>query len=240
MVAEDHIGAASPETEGRVGLKAGQLRRPEFRDATVRAHALLDIGEIDDPEALSYLQALKRDGLPEDHTNQVWPAAQVALHHALMSRITSEQGKIRFLEDTLLERHDAFSDGAVVYWAINQLCDRGSQGSVALVQEAIFKRDSTDRGAERVAFCKARVDLLSRNPDRTVALASVLELASGFRDAELLHWAIDQLASIKSSRANGELERYAKQIDALPDDSPLKDAGLPFLQQIQDLLGLER
>jgi len=41
-------------------------------------------------------------------------------------------------------------------------------------------------------------------------------------NAQLLAWAINQLRAIDSLGANAEVERFADEIDDLPDESPLK------------------
>jgi hypothetical protein len=119
-IAEAHLEGAVPGLEVQVGLKPGQLRGTEFKDATVRAHALRIIGQLDLPDALTYLQNLERSGIGPDSSGQIWPAAQIALHQAQLNRIGDEPAKIRFLEDATGERSSAAS------WAVEELCNRGS------------------------------------------------------------------------------------------------------------------
>src|SRR5688572_4539319 len=57
-IAEARMDSASPDAEVRVGLRQGQLRGPDFRDSSVRSHALRKIAESDMPEALAYLERL--------------------------------------------------------------------------------------------------------------------------------------------------------------------------------------
>jgi len=116
-VGEARMDIPTTDLEARVGLKPGQLHGREFKDSTVRAHALRKIGEL---------------------------------------------------------------------------------------------------------FCEGRMGVVSRNPDQLKALGSFLSVSGGFTDLDLIGWAISKLEAMKSPRADAELERYAKEIDALPEDSTLK------------------
>ena len=221
-VAEGRMDTANPDLETPFGLRPGQLRGPEFKEKTVRAEALQKIAELDVPEALAFLQNLTGPDFAT-HSGQLWPDAQVALHRALLKRIPDEASQVRFLEDT--------ARTSVAYlWAVDELCDRGSQGSLPVVRASIRRHDSTRRGEQRIAFCEARMDIVSRNPDRIAALGSFLNARAVPAESQvspenrLVPWAILQLRSMKSPRAHAELERFADEIDDLPEGSPQKEA----------------
>ena len=215
-VAGGTVDRAGPALESQFELKPGQLQEWEFKTPSVRAYALRRIGEVGLTEALQYLQSLTKSDLEPDSSAILWPTAQIALRQAQLIRISDERGKIRFLEDTTSEKSAAAS------WAVDELCERGSYGSLGFVRESIRKRNPTPRGEKEVAFCEARMSVVSRNPDRLKALGSFLSVTSGVTDDELVGWAISKLEGMKSPRADAELERYANEIDALPEDSPLK------------------
>ena len=231
-IGEGHMDTAKPGLEEQVGFKRGQLHAPEFYNYVVRMCAFKAIGRLDLPEALEYLQNLKPDALAPDTTQQVWPEAQAALRQALMNRVPDEAGKVRLLEDTIREGNPATP------WAVQQLCDRGSATSLPLVED--YYRRSYSRRADfddLYGRCKKQVDVLSRNRDPVEALGSALNLANGFGDPNLLGWTINKLASLNSPRAYAELERYMKEIDSLPDDSPIKAGrGRLYIQRIRDIL----
>jgi hypothetical protein len=71
-------------------------------------------------------------------------------------------------------------------------------------------------------FCEARISVLKQSPDRVAALGAALRVSGGVLDDELIGWAINQLQSLKSDRAYAELQRYANEIDALPEGSKLR------------------
>lgn len=183
------------------------------------------------PEALAYLQNLRPSDLPPDSTQSVWREAQVALTEALMNRVPDEPGKTEVLENAIVQGSPANA------WAVQQLCDRGSYVSLTLVEGYLRSRYSDPRTFSRLyGFCKAQIEVLSRNPDRVVALGSVLTVANGFGNADLIGWAINKLAEMKSPAAYAELKRYMNEIDALPDGSPLKNRGAQYAQRIRDVL----
>ncbi len=229
LVGEGRMGDAQSGLEERAGLKARRLRGTEFKGATVRAHAFRDIGNLKLPEALLYLEALREGDLPPDSTQTVWPAVQIAIREALINRSHDEKGRIAILEETVN------SGSPATPWAIGELCDRGSQGSLSTI-EKYYRQYGEPRASQFYHGCWERGDVLSRSPDPVVALGSVLRVANGFDDQDLTTWAINKLAAMKSPRAYAELERYMKEIDTLPEGSPARAGGSGFATQILYLL----
>jgi hypothetical protein len=218
-VAEGRMQAAAPDAEEQVGLERGNLRGSEFKDETVRSHALRKIGELDLPEALDYLQNLKKADIQPDQSGQMWSSAQIALRQAQLNRIPDESGRIRFLEDTTADR------GAVGSWAADQLCNMGSRQSLSFVAQYVRRAYSLPRDVDHtLGFCEARIEVVGRDPDRAKALVSILHVVSGVTDSELLGWAISELRAMHSPRAEAEVQRYADEIEGLPDGSQLKNA----------------
>jgi hypothetical protein len=234
LVALGRMDSADAQLETRIGLKAGQLRGSDFRSETVREHALRKIADIDLPQALDFLQGLKKEDLEPDGSARIWPTVSITLHQARLNRIPEPMAKIAFLEDTLSEWN------AAVSWAAEELCDRGSYASLPLIRKSIHQRLSTARDAEdQIGFCEARVSLLSRNPDRITALGSFLSVNEGSTDRRLIVWAVNQLYSMKSDRADGELKRYLAELDgALPStvDAARKAVFAQTRQEISELL----
>jgi hypothetical protein len=228
-VAEGRLDTAAPDTELKMGLKPNELRTQWFKDGSVRAYALQKIAETDLPEALEYLQNLKSTDIEPDSTGMVWPMAQMALRLAQLNRIPDEPAKIRFLEDTTTEHT------AAARWAVNELCERGSYKSLGFIRASVRSRNSTPTGDHEIAFCEARMEVISRNADPIKALASLLHVTNGVTDPELLGWAINKLRAMKSPEAEAEVQRYADEIEALPDKSPLKEALWGKRTQIRDL-----
>jgi hypothetical protein len=216
-VAEGRMEGGSPDLEVQVGLKSGQLRGPEFRGYELRSYAFRRIGELDLPEALTYLQNLKESDIGPDTSGQIRSAAQIALLQAQVNRIPDQQAKIRFLEEATSGK------GAGVHWAVDELCNLGSYQSLPLIRARIHRLLSLPQDIEHEnGFCEARMGVVSRDPDRVRALGAVLRVNGGGTDPQLTGWAIGQLRAMRSERADAELERYAKEIDALPADSPVK------------------
>jgi hypothetical protein len=93
-----------------------------------------------------------------------------------------------------------------------------------LIRESIQKRNPTHDGEKQIAFCESRMAIISRNPDRIKALGSFLTTSTGVTDSELLGWALNQLRNIGSPQAEAEAQRFADEIENLPDGSTLKNA----------------
>jgi hypothetical protein len=231
-IAEGRMADLSPGTEVQVGLEPGQLHKPEFKDETVRSHALRRIGEVDLPEALTYLQNLKKRDIQPDTSGQMWSSAQIALRQAQVNRVPDELEKISFLESVTSER-----GSAAAWWAVQELCNRGSYHSLAFISEHIRRAYSSPRDLEQaMGFCEARMAITSRDADRVKALGSFLTVSSGATDPELIGWAINELHSLDSASADAEVERYAREIESLPDGSALKTALWGKRVQIRNLL----
>ena len=211
--------SSAPPLEALVGLPLGALHRDIYRSGPVRRYALRKIAAVDLPEALLFLEDLTQEALDPDSSGQVWPSVAIAIHEGRLRRITEPTAQIIFLEETLQERNSAAD------WAADELCDRGSVSSLPLIRELIHKSYSVPVDADQIGFCERRISALSRSPDRITALGSLLSAKEGSTDRRLLTWAIDQLFSMNSDRADGELRRYAAEIDsavAAMADTPSK------------------
>ncbi len=222
-VADARVHDAGPDLEAQVGLPPGELHAAAFESEPVRAYALSLIGEINLPEALSYLQNFKKSSAPVGGSMEVWPAAQVALRRALLNRMPDETTKVKFLEEALNERRDSSSNSTVKFWAFGELCNRGSLESLDLIRASVRQWNPTPRGERQIAFCQEQMEVISRDPDRMRALGSFLSISSGFADKELLGWAINQLAAMRSAPADAELKRFVNEVDSLPENSPLRE-----------------
>jgi hypothetical protein len=235
-VAGGTMDAVNAEFETQVGLEItpGRMHEPAFKELDVRIYAMRRIGDVALPEALEYLQNLKKDDFMAERSSQIWETAQIALHQAHVNRIPDELGKTEFLENTLSEHTPAIS------WAVEELCNRGSYRSLALIRESIRKRNPTRDGEQQIEFCRARMDILARNFDRTRALGSFLSVSEGSNDRDLRAWAINQLYLTKDPKADAELERYLNEIGKLPKDSPQRAALSLTEQMIRVRLDIRR
>jgi hypothetical protein len=172
------------------------------------------------PEALRYLSDIKVVDIGKDDSQQVWPAARIALHVALLNNISDREAQLTSLQKSLTERDAGFADGAVQNWARNELCDRGDLASLPTIREWLNRAYAgSPTGQEEIRYCEARMQVVSRGSDRVQALASVLRLDDQPPDTVLMSWAISQLAALHSPAANRELARFGAEIGRLPKDS---------------------
>ncbi len=217
--------------EVQIGLAAGQLQRKEFQASTSRACAFRAIGKTALPEAVDFLSKLKRADIGPDGSLEMWRAAQIALQDALLRRITDRQLRIQFLESNLQNRNGAISRGATAIWAVSELCDSGALISIPLIQRSIRAHWTGQYGEEEIRFCEARIQVVSRNPNRIKALASARRVESTPDDDKIQRWAIYQLANEGDATADAELRRFAAELGSVPGNSPQR-LRLAFLRQL--------
>jgi hypothetical protein len=206
-----------------LGIARGDFSPSAMRADGVRAHALRKLGESGLPEALRYLSAISPAESGTDYSHQVWSAARIALQVALLNNISTQQAKIAFLRKAMTLQNQGHPDGEVQVWAINELCDRGDLESLPAIKEW-FMSAYSGATAERqaVQYCEERMRVVSSDPNRVNALASILRLGAQPPDAILTSWAILQLAALHSPEADREIARFGAEIALLPRDSPAR------------------
>jgi hypothetical protein len=207
-----------------LGVDAVQVAGLSLKDASVRAYALQVLGESRVPAAHEYLSRLTKDGLGRDDSQQVWPAARIAQLRSDLDLVPDPDGRNAFLEKILGERQDAISNSAVASWAVELLCDSGARSALPSIRRSIRSREPFATGEAEIRFCEARIDVLSRDTDRSRALATALDLASANLDPHLMRWAVRQLTLLGSPFAVLELARFADSVGRLPDESSVKQS----------------
>lgn len=205
--------------EKELGLRPGELSLKELKVPFVRAYSFRALGRSGASESSDFLANLKVGDIGPDSSQEIWPAAQIALREARLKQMSDASAKVQFLETVLEAGSDAISDAAVVDWGVEQLCDLGSLRSLPIIREAIRKRDPFQSGLQDVTFCETRIQIVARNPDRVKALASVLHTGEGRPSLRVIQWVVSQLRSLGTSEANQELEKFSLAIAALPNTS---------------------
>jgi hypothetical protein len=216
LVALGRTSAIRAGSETQIGLFPGEFQYATYAEPSVRVYALQKIGECRLPEALEFLQNLKRSDLGEDTTQMIWPNSRVALTNALLNRIENREARTEFLVNTLKEGRR----GLVVHWASQQLCDQGTSTALPLIGRAIRNNWPGPHGEEELAFCESRIKVIARDPDRVKALGSVLAVDNEVMSDRLIRWAVAQLDSMHTPRADAELDRFAIELGKLREGSP--------------------
>lgn len=202
--------------EEQLGLTSGDLHHPAYNDVGVRVCALHSLGRTGLPEAVNFLRNFSPADVADDKSERLWPARQIALREALLSGIADAKSRAQFLENVLKERHDAISNGALLFWAAEQLCDQGASEALPQVRESIKWLWSGQRGEDEIAFCETRMQVVSRYPDRARALGSVFgsitSLENTAEGRRLIQWAMLQFIPLHSPSADAELERIADDL----------------------------
>ena len=201
----------------KIGLAANAgiapLRKGAFIESKFRDFAFHEISTTRLDSAFDFLTNLKRSDLVSDPTGFVWTAAQIALSNAQLSKISDVHLKVEFLE-ALAIPHTPSGD-----WAVEQLCDSGTISSSSITR-AFFKevsKGSEGYGEEKSRFCEARMQVVFSNPDRAIALGSILKAGENSSESfQLKNWAVHQLVEMDSPAADSELKRFQKQVRAIP------------------------
>jgi hypothetical protein len=183
---------------------------------------------------VDFLSKLTPNHLGPDNTHTVWPASQIALQETLFNETTDARQRVEFLERIVkTQPGDRIARGRVMWWAITELCDAGVVRSLPVIQEAINGLQSST-GPGELQFCQARIQALQRDPDRVKALGSVLRVDTWHSD-RLVSWAIHKLHGVQTSEADAELDRFASEIAAFPEGSPVRQRFGFRSQEIRDL-----
>jgi len=232
-IALDRAGEINPETQQQVGLSPNQLQDKGFRATEVRICAVRKIGETALPEAVDFLKTLDQAdlGTNEETVMLLRVMGHGAIRIATLRQIQDPQAQIQYLERTA----DEMAGSGLGAWAANELCDRASLNSIAVIEKAFRKAWSGQYGEDQTTFCKARIFTLYGKPDRAKALGAVLNVETSTQNDQLATWAIQQLALMHSPAADAELARFAKEIDALPRTSPSKERPLPLRMAIPNV-----
>ena len=155
-IAEGKPLGIAPGSAAEVGLTSDEIQKlePGLHYPSVRAHALLVLGQTGLPQALEYLRNFKESDVGVDTSYQVWPASQIALREAQLAGIADPQQRIEFLESTLGELYRIPASGEVVGWAEDQLCNSGNMPSLPLIRASILRHESS--AEDDIQFCEAQ------------------------------------------------------------------------------------
>lgn len=218
LLAEGRAESVPEETKIRIGMRPTQVGWLTYKQLGVRLHAIQKLSETDAPEAMSYLSNLKEEEFAPNigERTQLELAVQIALRSMQLSRVADRQQKVQFLEQLALDH--GFPGQ---YWAVNELCDMGSLISYPVILQSMRNRNPDDqrRVSEEIGFCRQRIDVIRSNPDRVIALASVLNVNTEQQNGPVVRWAVAQLIKAGSSDAVAALDNFSKAIETVPSRS---------------------
>jgi hypothetical protein len=151
--------------------------------------------------------------------------------------ISDRDAKLVLLRSALTEKTSDYADGAVQYWALNELCDCGDYESLPAVKEWLkraYAGSPVEQELER--FCEARMQIVTRDPDRVRSVASVLRLDGSPPNIKLISWAVSELDAVHSPAAMLELARFGEEVARLPQTSSAKQMLLGIQDRITRIL----
>jgi len=217
-VVEDQPDHVIQEAGRRAGLQAYFTDQVPFHysGTYLREYALELIGRTGLQEAIEYLSTLTPEKIGVDNSQRLYPKSKLALQRAFFSRETGPLQQIAFLERELTSPTNAYT----AQWAQDELCNRGSAGSMELVTQFIKRLNPLPAGDEEVEFCRTRIDIVNRDPNRAKALGSALRVDATRQDETIVRWAMSQLFEMESAEAQAVLDRYATEVEARFPDVP--------------------
>lgn len=137
------------------------------------------------------------------------------------------------------------SKGAVMFWALEELCDAGAASALPRVRQTLSDLWAGQQFAQDEAvFCEDRMQVITRDTDRARALGSIFgsiaSLESNSEGKRLIEWAMVQLMAMRTPSADAELERVAGDLALQAKNFP-EDAGLAETKEfIDDILAARR
>jgi hypothetical protein len=209
------------------------LQNAGFLSIPVRELAIKRLGETGTPEAFRFLSEFKREDVgPNDSGLRIWPAIKVAILANQYAGIADLKERREFLENIIGADDHSDTSSVVKGWAVDQICDGGFKESTVVAARWLRYALSGQDGELEVAYCEARIRIVSSNVDRTRALGSALR-TDGTASQRLIRWAWNQLEWIDTPAAFAELKRFEEEIDKLPPDRlPSFDFMRPELREV--------
>jgi len=179
-----------------------------------KGYAFEAMGHLGVLEAVPYLDSFVAADFEERGDYQTFGAVRFAFYDTLLAQISTQEEKVRFFQDSLEEEV-----GYAASWAANRVCNTGLLVVLPAVRHHLIEGNSSG-GEEDARFCEARMRALEQDPDRVSAVAAILQIPEEPADTKLMQWALWELMAMKLPRANEQLERFEREVLALPETSP--------------------
>jgi hypothetical protein len=205
------------------GLGTDGMARLHLAEAESRCYAAEKLGETGSQPASEILSKFRLEDAPSDRRYYLLGCVTVGLKE-IGERAAGDnaEDKIRFARGVLNEHsYKGDVEDSVYRWAINRLCDLGSSSDFPLIESSMNAIHNDWWGKSELEFCRDRIAVLARDPDRTKALGTVLLPAGHVEDSRIHGWAIYQLLAMHSADGDRALARYFAEVDKLDRDNPL-------------------
>jgi hypothetical protein len=203
------------------GLGADGIARLHLAEAESRCYAAEKLGETGSQSASEILSKFRLEDAPSDRRCYLLGCVNVGL---LESRLHDKgsQERIQLARTVLNGRsYRGEVEGVGFRWAMQSLCDLGSGEDYPLVEIKMAAEGNDWWAKPELEFCRDRIAVLARDPDRTKALGTVLLPVGHAEDQRIHGWAISQLVAMHAADADRALARYFAEVDKLDRDNPL-------------------
>lgn len=219
-VAENQPKAIDAASAYRLGLAIETLESAPFYDMEIRAHAYLQLGSLPSPYVIPYLSSIQPEMFADESERTfIFRHVRIAWHRAQMLLRNSAKEQQDYLAHLLLEEGDDDWFSWVQLWAIDELCDQGAGHYLHLMDQRLMLMHNGHR-ANILMFCRERVQIINRDPNRHSALSRVLTVENATANARVVHWAITELGKLDTKEAKATIDAFLSTLEAIPGLTP--------------------
>ena len=191
---------STPATRSEAIGKLIAIVGDQDQDPTLRWMAADKLGDLQASEAKDMLRdlALKLELKEPD------VYLKRSTTRAYWKIVVAEQPSPDVQEELLMSLLSKFAPqpqaDIVWHWAVDELANRG-------VERALPRLANYE-----IWLCKTKVDLLTKNPDRQVALSKGLATRDPNQNQKLIRWAIDELGKLDTRKSRRTLVKFALRL----------------------------
>ncbi len=205
---------STPATRSEAIGKLIAIVGDQDQDPTLRWMAADKLGDLQASEAKDMLRdlALKLELKEPD------VYLKRSTTRAYWKIVVAEQPSPDVQEELLMSLLSKFAPqpqaDIVWHWAVDELANRGVERALPRMEKCIERRIGADekRANYEIWLCKTKVDLLTKNPDRQVALSKGLATRDPNQNQKLIRWAIDELGKLDTRKSRRTLVKFALRL----------------------------
>jgi len=203
---------STPEKKSQVVRVLLAIVKRDAVDVHLREFAVQKLGELGASEAKDTLKGLAESLTWTDTTRQLKRQATLAYWMIRVAEEETTEAQEDLLIQLLWGNHLPPHADVVLWWAAEELANRGVSKALPEIAAAVRYRDSSARGEEFIKLCSVKIELLNSSPSRLEALKQALASTDALIGYELKMWAIGELGKLGSQEALEVLINYALEL----------------------------
>ncbi len=204
---------STPEKRAQATMILLRIARSDAVHIRLREFAVQKLGELGDIAAAEPLKVLAEQLTWSDATMSLKGYATLAYWQIMVANEKTAQAQEDLLIKLLWSKdHPGPYASGLVWWAADELANRGVERALPEIEKAILHLTSTDRGQRFIKLCSAKIELLNRSASRHEALKKALGSTDPLIGQDLRLWAIEELGKLGDAEAIGILVNYALEL----------------------------